>query len=75
MKDLPHRGIKAFNWLDRVFKPVYHFHGHTHIYRNDTQTITRYFDTTVINTYGYKESIITIPPRQNNKEKSYGRSK
>ncbi len=64
MDDLPHRGIKAFNWLDRVFKPRYHFHGHIHVYRNDTQTTTRYLDTTVINTYGYKESLIAISPRQ-----------
>lgn len=75
MKDLPHRGIKAFNWLDRVFKPRYHYHGHIHVYRNDTQTTTRYFNTTVINTYGYKESIITIPSRQENKEKDYEKSK
>lgn len=75
MKDLPHRGIKAFNWLDRVFKPRFHYHGHIHVYRNDTQTTTRYFNTTVINTYGYKESIITIPSRQENKEKDYEKSK
>jgi Icc-related predicted phosphoesterase len=52
--DPPHRGIKAFLWLDRVFKPAYHFHGHTHVYRSDTVTETRYFETRVVNTYGYR---------------------
>jgi Icc-related predicted phosphoesterase len=61
MEDLPHRGIRAFNWIDRVFKPKYHFHGHIHVYRNTTITRTKYFQTTIINTYGYKETIISIP--------------
>ncbi|MBA4419826.1 MAG: metallophosphoesterase [Anaerolinea sp.] len=56
MEDKPHQGIKAFNWLDRVFKPRYHFHGHTHVYHNTSRTVTRYHQTTVINTYGYKET-------------------
>ncbi len=55
MDDLPHQGIKAFRWFIRVFKPVYHFHGHIHVYRNDTITQTRYNDTQVINAYGYRE--------------------
>jgi Icc-related predicted phosphoesterase len=52
--DLPHQGIKAFRWLLQVFKPAYHFHGHTHVYRPDATTETRYRETTVINTYGYR---------------------
>ena len=36
MEDLAHHGIKAFNWLIQVFKPLYHFHGHIHVYRSDT---------------------------------------
>ena len=71
MADLPHRGIKAFNWIDRVFKPKYHFHGHIHVYRNSTQTTTKYFETTVINTYGYKQTSIEIPiikKRRNQRE-------
>ena len=63
MDDLPHRGIKAFKWFIRVFKPRYHFHGHIHVYRNTTPTVTRYFETKVINTYGYRETTITIPSR------------
>jgi uncharacterized protein len=52
--DLPHQGIKAFLWLDKVFKPSYHFHGHTHIYRPDTERETKLGNTWVINTYGYR---------------------
>ncbi|MBT3337726.1 MAG: metallophosphoesterase [Anaerolineae bacterium] len=52
--DWTHRGIKAFNWLIRVFKPKYHFHGHNHVYKLDTITETQVGETLVINTYGYK---------------------
>lgn len=53
--DWTHRGIKAFNWLVRVFKPKYHFHGHNHVYTDETVTETQVGETLVINTYGYKE--------------------
>jgi hypothetical protein len=56
--DLPHHGIKAFRWLLQVFRPAYHFHGHIHIYRMDTITMTQFFDTQVINTYGFLETAI-----------------
>ena len=55
LDDRPHQGIKAFNWLNRVFKPVYHLHGHVHIYRTDTIRETQVGSTRVINTYGYRE--------------------
>lgn len=58
--DLPHQGIKAFRWLIETFKPRYHFHGHIHVYRQDTQTITQHRDTTVINTYGFRETKVEI---------------
>jgi Icc-related predicted phosphoesterase len=54
--DLPHHGIKAFRWLIETFQPRFHFHGHIHVYRQDTQTVTQHGSTTVINTYGYKET-------------------
>lgn len=53
--DLPHRGIKAFNWLARVFKPAYHLHGHIHIYRSDTIRETQVGATRVINAFGYRK--------------------
>jgi Icc-related predicted phosphoesterase len=54
-EDLPHQGIKAFRWLIRVFKPVYHLHGHTHIYRNDSKFMTALQGTKIVNCYGYRE--------------------
>ena len=56
--DLPHRGIDAFRWLLRTFKPAYHFHGHIHIYRPDDVTETFFEQTCVINTYGYKVNVL-----------------
>ena len=56
--DLPHQGIKAFRWLLETFRPRYHFHGHIHVYRQDVQTVTQYLSTTVINTYGFAETLV-----------------
>lgn len=53
--DRPHQGIKAFNWLLRTFKPRYHFHGHIHVYQSFVKTETTYFQTQVINAYGYRK--------------------
>lgn len=58
MSDLPHQGIEAFRWLLHVFKPAYHFHGHIHVYRPDTITETRFESTTVVNTYGFRTTIL-----------------
>ncbi|MCX6057786.1 MAG: metallophosphoesterase [Chloroflexi bacterium] len=33
--DPAHHGLKALNWLIRVAKPRYHFHGHTHFYKTN----------------------------------------
>ncbi|MHC1782955.1 MAG: metallophosphoesterase family protein [Anaerolineaceae bacterium] len=60
MEDLPHHGIKAFNWLIKVFQPAVHFHGHIHVYRQDIQTTTLVGKTRVINTYGFRENTIII---------------
>jgi hypothetical protein len=62
--DLPHQGIKAFRWLDRVFKPAYHFHGHIHVYRPDVELETKFEKTWVINTFGYRLTYIQ-PGEQN----------
>lgn len=59
-QDLPHQGIKAFNWLLRVFQPAYLFHGHIHIYRPDTETETQFGRTRVINTYSYRETKLEL---------------
>jgi Icc-related predicted phosphoesterase len=60
--DPAHRGFKAFGWLIRVFKPRYHFHGHIHVYNKETPVLTRYHDTLVINTYGYRETNLHLHP-------------
>jgi uncharacterized protein len=53
--DLAHNGLKALNWLQRIAKPRYHFHGHTHFYRNNISTNeTIIGHTKVINVYPYK---------------------
>ncbi len=52
--DLPHQGIRAFRWVIRVFHPAYHFHGHVHVYRNDTKLVSYVGPTCVVNTYGYR---------------------
>ena len=50
-KDHTHQGFKAFNWLLKVFKPAYHFHGHIHIYDSDTVKETTFQATKIINTF------------------------
>ena len=50
-----HQGLKAINWLIRVAKPRYHFHGHTHFQRGNlspsesTQGLTK-----IVNVFPYK---------------------
>jgi len=53
--DLTHQGIIAFRWLLAHFKPDYHLHGHIHVYRPDTVTVTEFGKTKVINAYGYQK--------------------
>jgi Icc-related predicted phosphoesterase len=55
-KDIPHQGVPAFRWLIDVFKPAYLFHGHVHVYRPDTVTLTQVGNTQVINTFGFRET-------------------
>lgn len=55
MEDLPHRGITAFRWLVKVFKPAYHFHGHIHLYRPDAVSESQIDGTLVLNTYAFRE--------------------
>jgi Icc-related predicted phosphoesterase len=59
--DRPHQGIKAFNWLIRVFQPTLHLHGHVHVYRQDAIRETQVGATRVINTFGYRFTDLTPP--------------
>ena len=50
-----HQGLKAINWLLRIARPRYHFHGHTHFHRRNispSETFTGI--TRIINIYPYK---------------------
>jgi uncharacterized protein len=57
-EDLAHQGIKAFRWLLKVFRPVCHLHGHTHIYHPETPRETKFHQTLVINSYRYAETVV-----------------
>jgi len=56
--DLPHRGIASFLWIDKVFNPRLHLHGHIHTYRPDTITETIVDRTRVINIFPYREVVL-----------------
>lgn len=57
-----HQGIKALNFVIRVARPRYHFHGHTHFYRNNLEDpVTQVGQTTVMNIFPYK--VIEIDER------------
>jgi Icc-related predicted phosphoesterase len=50
-----HTGLRALNWILKIAKPRYLFHGHTHFYRNnlaEAETISGL--TKIINVFPYK---------------------
>jgi Icc-related predicted phosphoesterase len=50
-----HQGLTAINWLIRIAKPRYHFHGHTHFQRrNLSPSETAIGQTRIINIFPYK---------------------
>lgn len=52
--DLAHTGVDAFLRVMDVFRPRFLLHGHSHVYRPDTPTTTRYQHTEVLNVYPYR---------------------
>jgi hypothetical protein len=52
---------KGCSWPGYWFRPRYLIHGHAHVYRADTVTVSNYRRTQVINTYGCR--ILDIEPR------------
>lgn len=61
--DWPHRGFRAFLGLMDRFKPRYLIHGHIHrSYGFSAVTETRYKQTMVLNTAGYRLLTIDAPP-------------
>ncbi len=50
-----HTGLKAINWLLRWAHPRYHFHGHTHFFRQNLEdSVTKLGPTTIMNIFPYK---------------------
>jgi uncharacterized protein len=60
-EDYPHRGINAFLWLDKVFQPAVHLHGHVHIYSPGQPVETCLGKTRIINAYGFREVEVSLP--------------
>ncbi len=58
--DLAHTGFEVFRTFMDAFRPRLLLHGHSHVYRNDAITSTRYKDTQVLNVYPYR--VIEWPP-------------
>ncbi len=52
--DLPHRGFESYLTFLRRYKPMLMIHGHQHVYNRNEVTETDYYDTRIINTYGYR---------------------
>ncbi|MGV8025885.1 MAG: metallophosphoesterase [Anaerolineaceae bacterium] len=59
-QDVAHQGIKAFLWVLKVFKPLYHFHGHVYDFGKNKQMITKFENTEIVNTYGYRVHEISV---------------
>ncbi|HOJ00842.1 MAG TPA: hypothetical protein PLL88_04430 [Anaerolineaceae bacterium] len=59
-QDIAHQGIKAFLWVLKVFKPLYHFHGHVYDFGKNSPMISQYENTQVVNTYGYRVHEISM---------------
>jgi uncharacterized protein len=50
-----HRGMRAINWILGWARPLYHFHGHTHFFRQNLSTSTTQVGrTTIMNVFPYK---------------------
>jgi len=45
-----------------VFQPTLHLHGHIHVYRQQTITETQVNQTWIMNTFGYREFKLQLPP-------------
>jgi Icc-related predicted phosphoesterase len=52
--DLAHTGFETFCRFMDVFQPRLLLHGHSHVYRADTVTSSRYKSTQVVNVYPYR---------------------
>jgi Icc-related predicted phosphoesterase len=51
--DLPHKGFLSFLNFIKKYSPAYLLHGHSHIYDNREERITKVENTMVVNCYDY----------------------
>ena len=51
--DLPHKGFLSFLNFIKKYSPAYLLHGHSHIYDNREERITKVGNTIVVNCYDY----------------------
>ncbi len=50
-----HRGLRAINLILRWARPRYHFHGHTHFFRQNLEpSVTQWNSTLIMNVFPYK---------------------
>jgi predicted phosphodiesterase len=54
-EDRPHQGFHAFRWYLKRFRPRMMLHGHIHVYHPNVITRSTFYETDVINCYGYRE--------------------
>ncbi len=53
-QDVPHQGFASYLALLRRYRPLLMIHGHQHIYNRNDASVTDYYSTRIINTYGYQ---------------------
>jgi Icc-related predicted phosphoesterase len=53
-EDPPHRGFKALRRFLKRYRPVYHLHGHVHLYDRSVPSEVDFEQTRVVNVYPYK---------------------
>lgn len=53
-EDPPHRGFKALRRFLKRYHPVYHLHGHVHLYDRSVPSEVDFERTRVVNVYPYK---------------------
>jgi Icc-related predicted phosphoesterase len=56
------------------FQPAICLHGHTHIYRPDSVSITELGKTQIINTYGVRETILDLGSGENHGGARFGKT-
>ena len=53
-QDVAHQGFRSYLALLRRYRPLLMIHGHQHVYNRNDASVTDYYSTRIINTYGYR---------------------